>query len=59
MCVGALIVCSLDVFMMYCVMVYGLCLCCFEIMRVGFNVIVCFACELVCLKVLVCVVCGV
>ena len=45
-CVGVLIVCLLDVFMMYCVMVYDLCLCCVESMRVGFNVIVRFACEL-------------
>ena len=39
--VGVLIICLLDVFMMYCVLVSGLCWCCIVIMRVGVNVFVC------------------
>ena len=45
---GAFSVCLLDVFMMYCVLVFGLCLCCFVVMRVGFNVFVRAVCDLLC-----------
>ena len=48
MCVGVLIIYLLDVFMLYCVLVSGLCLCCVVGMRVGFNVFVRVVCELLC-----------
>ena len=48
MCVGVLILCLLDVFMMYCVLFSGLCLCCFVVMRVGFDVFVRVVCDLLC-----------
>ena len=47
-CVGVLIICSLDVCMMYCVLVSGLCLCCVVGVRVGFNVFVRVVCDLLC-----------
>ena len=39
-CVGVLTICLLDVFVMCCVMVFGVCLCCVVILRVGFTVFV-------------------
>ena len=39
-CVGVLIICLLDVFIMCRVLVSGLRLCCCVVMRVGFNVFV-------------------
>ena len=47
-CVGLLIICLLDVFMMHCVLVSGLCLCGFVVMRVGFDVLVRVGCDLLC-----------
>ena len=47
-CVGVLILCLLDVFMMCCVLVSGLCLCCFVLMHVGFNVFVRVVCDVLC-----------
>ena len=45
---GVLILCLLDVFMMCCVLVSGLCLCCFVLMHVGFNVFVRVVCDIPC-----------
>ena len=45
---GVLIICLRDVFMMYCVLVSGFCLCCFVRMRVGFNECVRVVCDLLC-----------
>ena len=45
---GVLLICFLGVFMTYCVLVYGLCLCCVVLRRVGFNVFLCFVCGLLC-----------
>ena len=47
-CVGVLILCLLDVLMLTCVLVSGLCLCCAVVMRVGFNVFVRVVCALLC-----------
>ena len=48
MCVGVLIRCLIDVFMMCCVLVSGTYLCCFVILRVGFDVCVRVVCDLLC-----------
>ena len=47
-CVGVLIRCLLDVFMMCCVLVFGVYLCCVVVMRVGFDVFVRVVCDLLC-----------
>ena len=47
-CVGVLILCLLDVLMLTCVLVSGLCLCCAVVIRVGFNVFVRVGCALLC-----------
>ena len=47
-CVGVLIVCLLDVFMMCCVLASGVYLCCFVVMRVGIDVLVHVVCDLLC-----------
>ena len=47
-CVGVLIICLLDVLMLNCVLVSGLCFCCAVVMRVGFDVFVRVDCDLLC-----------
>ena len=46
--VGVLIFCLLEVFMMYCVLVFGLCLCRFVSIRVGLNEFVRVVCDVLC-----------
>ena len=55
-CVGVLLICLFDAFVMYCVPVYGLCLC-FVFRRKGSNVFVRFVCDLLCDVVRVVLVC--
>ena len=45
-CVGDLLTCLCDVFMTYCVLSYGLWLCCCACVRVRVNVFVRFVCGL-------------
>ena len=55
-CVGVLFMCLFAVCMVYCVLVYGLCLC-FAFRHKGFNVFVRFVCALLCDVVRVVLVC--
>ena len=57
LCLG-LITCLRDVFVIHGVLLYGLCLCCFVVVRVGLNMFGCFvrdALSVVWFAVLVCV----
>ena len=42
------LMCLLDVLMLNCVLVSGLCLCCAVVMRVGFDAFVRVVCDLLC-----------